>query len=179
MGNNQSSSSLTNVSQSKTKQINKEKTVSVAECATGGALMSLFTDERGCSKYYKGGINTYTIDMKVNILGINRDHAETVDCVSIKVAKEMSLGIMTLCDSDYGISTTGYSEKYPPKDVKQAYILYSICHKNRFGDYMYNTGEIKNTQNLNRKKFKKYVAKCIYDLYKDLYAKELSAKELL
>jgi PncC family amidohydrolase len=82
--------------------------ISVAESCTGGNLQSILTSIGGSSEYFEGGITCYTIDQKVKHLLVNRELAESVDCVSQEIADEMVLGCSKLFETNISISTTGY-----------------------------------------------------------------------
>ncbi len=141
-------------------------TVSVAECATCGYLMAKFGSISGASSYYRGGINTYHIDQKVSILKVNREHAENFDCVSNKVVEEMALGVSKLFNTDIGISTSGYAEPYPKKQIYHTFIYCSIYDR-RIDSYF--TFVVHNDDNLSRKNFQKFVAKTVYDRFIEFY----------
>ena len=66
----------------------------------------------GSSTFFVGGVTAYDLERKVQILGIDRAHAEPVDCVSPRVAAEMAKGAARLFDADIAVATTGYAE--PP-----------------------------------------------------------------
>lgn len=85
-------------------------TLAVAESASGGHLSSLLTAISGSSSYFRGGVIAYHIDVKVNLLGVDEQHAASVNCVSAPVAKEMATGVRKLLDTEVGISITGYAE---------------------------------------------------------------------
>lgn len=90
--------------------ISKNTTIAVAESCTGGLLSSTFVSKSGSSLWYKGGIIAYNIDAKVKLLGVTRDHAEKVNCVSNIVAIEMAKGTAHLFNTNIGISVTGYAD---------------------------------------------------------------------
>jgi len=88
----------------------KVSTVSAAESLTGGMTASEIVGRSGASKYFLGGIVTYSLDAKVKHLGVDRDIAESYDCVSETVAAQMAVGVSRLFDTDFGLSTTGFAE---------------------------------------------------------------------
>jgi len=101
-------------------------TVAVAESITAGKLQDAFASISGSSSFFEGGITAYNLTHKVNILGVNYLHAKEVNCVSERVADEMSKGISDKMKSDYGISTTGYAEPWPEEDIEFAKAYVSI-----------------------------------------------------
>lgn len=103
--------------------------VSSAESLTAGYLQALLSSRSGASQYFVGGITAYNIDQKVNLLGVDRDHALSCDCVSGKVASAMALGANQLFGSDIGIATTGYSEIYPLMKIEHPQAYISVAFK--------------------------------------------------
>lgn len=67
-------------------------TLAVAESLTGGTLQARITANHGVSSHFLGGITAYHIDQKVKHLGVDREHAQKVNCVSQEVANQMALG---------------------------------------------------------------------------------------
>jgi nicotinamide-nucleotide amidase len=99
--------------------IQKNLTLAVAESCTGGLIASKITDISGSSKYFKGGILSYSNYSKLYILGIRKDILEKYGAVSEETAREMAVNVREKLDADIGISTTGIagpaggSEKKP------------------------------------------------------------------
>ncbi|MCD7962564.1 MAG: competence/damage-inducible protein A [Rikenellaceae bacterium] len=87
--------------------LERKETLSVAESCTGGYISSLFTAMNGASDYLTAGVVSYTVDAKVNILGVNREDVDRYGVVSEEVAKQMAEGVRRLNGTTYGISTTG------------------------------------------------------------------------
>lgn len=100
--------------------------IATAESCTGGLLSSEIVAVPGASKYFRGGVIAYTLDAKVQLLDVDRAHAEAVDCVSERVAREMAHLVRKRFDADIGVSTTGYAA---PGPHQMAYVGIS----NRFG----------------------------------------------
>lgn len=87
----------------------QNKTLSVAESCTGGALQSAFTAEAGASNFFKGGTTTYWVETKVNILSIDKTLIETHGVVSEQVAMAMAQACQQKMNTDFAIATTGYA----------------------------------------------------------------------
>ncbi|RUA33980.1 MAG: competence/damage-inducible protein A [Bacteroidetes bacterium] len=87
----------------------KEKglTIAVAESCTGGYIAHLFTSNAGSSEYYRGGINPYHNDLKINILGVKKETIEQHGAVSEETVIEMAERVRELFGADIGISTSG------------------------------------------------------------------------
>lgn len=81
--------------------------IAVAESCTGGHISNAFTDVPGSSNYFEGGIISYANRVKIEQLGVSKDHLETVGAVSKEVALQMAIGVADHLDTEIGISTTG------------------------------------------------------------------------
>jgi PncC family amidohydrolase len=88
-------------------------TVAAAESLTGGMICSAIVGRSGASAYFRGGVVVYSLDAKVQQLGVDRKTAEGCDCVSKAVAAQMAVGVSSLFGCEVGISTTGYAETCP------------------------------------------------------------------
>lgn len=87
--------------------VEKGKTLAVAESCTGGYISHLITSISGSSEYYKGGITSYSNEIKEKVLGVNYKTLEEFGAVSEQVAKEMVEGVKRVMKTDYAIATTG------------------------------------------------------------------------
>lgn len=87
----------------------KEKTVGTAESCTGGRIAEAIISVPGASEYFKGGIVSYTDEVKENLLGISHELLEEKSAVCEEVAIEMVKGACRILNVDYAISTTGYA----------------------------------------------------------------------
>ncbi|MDR0611958.1 MAG: CinA family nicotinamide mononucleotide deamidase-related protein [Dysgonamonadaceae bacterium] len=90
-------------------RILKEKglTLSLAESCTGGKLASLFTAIPGCSRYFKGGVVSYSNDAKRQILGVRLSDIKKYGAVSLAVVEQMVLGARRIFNSDCAIAISG------------------------------------------------------------------------
>lgn len=87
--------------------INKKLTIACAESCTGGYIAHLITSNSGSSEYYRGGINPYHNDLKINILGVKKETIEQYGAVSEQTVIEMAERVRELFGADIGISTSG------------------------------------------------------------------------
>ena len=106
--------------------LNRSLTIAVAESITGGRLQAALTSTSGASRYFLGGVTAYNIDQKVNLLGVDREHAEVVNCVSEQVVKQMVTGVRKLFGADIGLATTGYAEAWPEGNVTRPFAFFAI-----------------------------------------------------
>ncbi|MFB3844482.1 MAG: competence/damage-inducible protein A [Candidatus Cloacimonadaceae bacterium] len=87
--------------------LENKMTLSVAESCTGGWLQKLLTDNSGASNYLRGGIVSYSNEVKISVLHVPRETIAEFGAVSVQTAKAMAEGVRALCQSDLGIAITG------------------------------------------------------------------------
>jgi len=87
----------------------KEKglTVATAESCTGGNIAHFITSNPGSSEYFKGGVVTYSNELKVKLLGIDPTVIADKGAVSKEVAEAMAVAARQLLNTDYAIATSG------------------------------------------------------------------------
>lgn len=82
-------------------------TLAVAESCTGGLISSKITDISGSSKYFLGGVCSYSNYSKFYILGVKSVTLEDHGAVSEETAMEMAENVRKRFKADFGLSTTG------------------------------------------------------------------------
>ena len=82
-------------------------TLSVAESCTGGLLSKRITDLPGASDYYKGGVCSYSNEVKMKLLGVKKETLDAYGAVSSQTAEEMAAGVARALDTDIGVGITG------------------------------------------------------------------------
>lgn len=83
------------------------KTLATAESCTGGMIGQMLTAVPGSSAVYKGGIISYTNEIKRNLLGVEETLLETEGAVSAPVARAMAEGVKKALNADIAASVTG------------------------------------------------------------------------
>ena len=83
------------------------KTLATAESCTGGGIGAAITAVPGSSAVYKGGIISYSNEVKQVLLGIPAGLLETVGAVSAPVAEAMAKGARKALSADVAVSVTG------------------------------------------------------------------------
>ena len=83
------------------------KTLATAESLTGGGIGAALTAIPGSSSVYKGGVISYTDEVKREILCVPDQWLKKYGAVSPWVAMEMASGVRGLLHSDAAISVTG------------------------------------------------------------------------
>ncbi len=83
------------------------KTLVTAESLTGGGIGAALTAVSGSSAVYKGGIISYTNEVKHNLLGVPSEILDQFGAVSEPVAKAMAEGARKVLEADIAVSVTG------------------------------------------------------------------------
>ncbi len=83
------------------------KTLAVAESCTGGLLGKMITDLPGSSRYFWGGVISYSNEAKERILGVKEGTLLQYGAVSPETAREMAAGVRRLAGTDTALAITG------------------------------------------------------------------------
>ena len=82
-------------------------TIAAAESLTAGLFMSELAEISGASAVLQGGLVTYSVEAKVEQLGIDADVIQTHGVVSKEVAEQMAERVREKFNTDIGIGLTG------------------------------------------------------------------------
>ena len=82
-------------------------TLSAAESCTGGLIAKRMTDLAGASNVFRGGVVSYTNEVKAGVLGVPEALLEEYGAVSEPVARSMAECCRKTCGSDLAVSVTG------------------------------------------------------------------------
>ena len=87
----------------------KEKglTIGTAESCTGGLMAKRLTDLPGASRIFRGGIVSYTNEVKAGVLGVPQALLDQYGAVSAPVAQAMAEGARRALGCDIALSSTG------------------------------------------------------------------------
>lgn len=81
--------------------------LATAESCTGGLISHRITNVPGSSAYLLGGVNSYSNDLKVNLLGVPEEILTGKGAVSPETAGAMAAGICKLTGAEVGLAATG------------------------------------------------------------------------
>ena len=87
--------------------IERGNTIGIAESCTGGYIGHSVTQVVGASAYFMGSVVSYSNEMKMNVLGVNRATLDEYGAVSEQTAIEMAKGALNVLNVDYALATTG------------------------------------------------------------------------
>ena len=128
-------------------QINKlltsqNKTLAVAESFTGGNIAHLLTMIPDASKFFKGGIVSYTAQIKQAELNVPKELIDKFSVVSAEVAEAMAKGVLQKFKSDYAIATTGNAGPTTDKTDRSVGDIYiAIATPNSIESHYFNFGQ--------------------------------------
>ncbi len=87
----------------------REQTLATAESCTGGRIAEAIISVPGASKYFKGGIISYTNEIKERLLGVSHELLEEKTAVCEEVAIAMVKGACRALTTDFAIAATGFA----------------------------------------------------------------------
>lgn len=89
-------------------------TFAAAESCTGGLIAKRITDLAGASAVFRGGVVSYTNEVKSAVLGVPQTLLDEYGAVSAPVAQAMAEGARRITGADLSVSVTGVAG--PDKD---------------------------------------------------------------
>ena len=95
--------------------IQRNKTITTMESATGGQIASLITDTEGASQIIKGAMVTYSNEAKIK-MGVPKEVIEKYSVYSKKTAEEMALSCKRFYQADIGVGVTGTMGNIDPEN---------------------------------------------------------------
>ncbi len=99
-------------------------TVGTAESCTGGLIGHALTAIPGSSEYYRGGVISYSNELKASLLGVPGDLLERHGAVSDHVALAMARGARDRLGVDYAMSATGVAGPGGGSEAKPVGLTY-------------------------------------------------------
>ena len=125
---------------SKVIEVLRGKTIATAESCIGGGIGAALTAVPGSSAVYKGGVISYTNEIKREILCVPAEWLDKYGAVSPWVAMEMASGVRGLLHTDVAVSVTGLAgpggDEYG-HPVGTVYIAYEDRERNGVHHYLF------------------------------------------
>ena len=87
--------------------VEKKATLAVAESCTGGLIGQQVTAVPGSSRYFVGGVISYSNELKRDLLGVAAATLETHGAVSEPTVLEMADGVRARTGASWGIAVSG------------------------------------------------------------------------
>ena len=112
-----------------------DRTIAVAESESGGLLAGRLTRRPGSSRWFAGGVVSYSNEAKVKLLGVDATLIEEHGAVSQEVAEAMADGALDRFDADVGVAITGIAGPDGGSEEKPVgYVCF--CAKTREGEML-------------------------------------------
>lgn len=89
------------------------QTISFCESLTAGLACARVASVPGASDVLRGGLVTYSIDLKESLAGVSSTVLERSGPVSAATAREMARGCREVCGSDWAVALTGVAGPDP------------------------------------------------------------------
>lgn len=87
--------------------VEKGLTLCTAESCTGGLISHTITTVPGSSDYFKGGVVSYSNELKMQILGVSAETIKNHGAVSEECVKEMAKGALKVCNANLSVAVSG------------------------------------------------------------------------
>lgn len=105
------------------------ETVCTAESCTSGQIASAITSTPGSSTYFRGGIISYTNEMKMKFLGVPAEILEEKGAVSEETVRAMHEGALKAMETTYAVAVTGYAGPGAGEEVPVGTIWIAVGDK--------------------------------------------------
>ncbi len=102
--------------------------VAVAESCTGGLLGERISSVSGSSRYFLGGVISYSNDLKTLFASVPPLMIEAHGAVSREVAGAMAEGIREECNATLGVAITGIAGPTGGTEEKPVGLVYCALH---------------------------------------------------
>lgn len=108
-----------------------ELTISTCESITGGMIASMLVEVPGASKVFKGGLVTYTNEIKTRLVNVKSSTLEKFGAISRETVIEMVTNTSQKFKTDICIAVSGNAGPLPDenKPVGLVYVAISIIDK--------------------------------------------------
>lgn len=87
--------------------LRQNATLVTAESCTGGLIAHQLTSFAGSSRYYKGGVVSYSNELKQSLLGVKPETLAQYGAVSEETVSEMAAGVVERLQADYAVAVSG------------------------------------------------------------------------
>ncbi len=114
-------------------------TLAVAESCTGGQLSRSITSVAGSSTVFQGGVVSYSLATKRDVLGIPQDLLDQYGTVSRQTAEAMAEHVQRLCRTTCGIGITGVAgpDELEGQPVGLVWIAWRLGERSHVREYQY------------------------------------------
>ena len=104
--------------------------IATAESCTGGMVTACLTEIPGSSRVLDRGFVTYSIEAKVELLGVSRELIDTCDAVSEPAAAAMAEGAIRRSGADMAVAVTGVAGPGDGERQREGTVCFAIALRN-------------------------------------------------
>ncbi len=119
-------------------------TLSIAESITGGLISKVITDVPGSSDYFKGSIVAYSVESKINILGIDGGIIESKGSVSEITAIMLARNVKEIFQTSIGLGITGIAGPKAVEEKEIGLVYGAISFDNNYSFEWHFSGDREN-----------------------------------
>ncbi len=87
--------------------VERSFTVATAESCTAGLLSAALTEVPGSSRWFVGGVTSYSNEIKERVLQVPAAILESHGAVSEETVRDMAKGVVTLMHADVAVAISG------------------------------------------------------------------------
>lgn len=109
----------------------KGLTIATAESITAGEIASTICRIAGASVCFKGGIVSYTKEMKCKLLGLSMENIERYGVYSKETVLSMANGVQKLMQSDIAVATSGVAGPNDDENVPAGTVYFCFKIKDK------------------------------------------------
>ncbi|WP_391572932.1 competence/damage-inducible protein A [Cohnella sp.] len=112
----------------------QQRTLALAESCTGGMVSELVTTVPGSAVVYRGGIVSYSNEVKMRQLGVSRELLEgdgAPGAISAETALAMAEGARSALDTDFALSVTGNAGPAAAEDKPVGLVYVGLAERGR------------------------------------------------
>jgi nicotinamide-nucleotide amidase len=105
-----------------------------AESCTGGWIAKVCTDLPGSSRWFRGGVVTYSNPLKRDLLGVREATLESDGAVSEGAVREMAVGALERLGGDVAVAVSGIAGPdggTPDKPTGTVWLAWAVRHAGR------------------------------------------------
>jgi nicotinamide-nucleotide amidase len=110
--------------------VKKNQTLAVAESVTSGHLQAALSLADGATLFFQGGITAYNLGQKSRHLKINPIEAESCNCVSENITRQMAVQTLSMFSSEWAVAITGYAAPIPEIGIHDLFAFIAVAHRN-------------------------------------------------
>lgn len=104
-------------------------TITTVESCTAGLLASLLSEHPKAGSLLESGLVTYTLESKIDLLGINPTLLQEYNLTSEKVAEQMVIGAAKLTRANTVIATTGVLDNIAEPEIPAGTVCFGWLYK--------------------------------------------------